>query len=302
MAIPDYQTVMLPLLKCLADDKVHQKGQVVFELAKHFNLTPEEKRQLLSSGRELVFNNRVGWARTFLVKAGLVKSVGWGLMQITERGKDLLKQNPPKIDLNILHRYPEFQDFKQTKNDKKGGAISEFASEEKTPSEVLERVSRQLDDELREEILSQLKKVSPARFERIVIDVLVKMGYGGSYEDAALAIGGTGDEGVDGVINEDPLGLSKVYIQAKRWKDIPINHNEIRNFIGSLDVKHADKGVFITTSTFNKDAQQAKALCSKSIVLIDGYEFAKIMINKDVGVGIENTIKIRKLDTDYFSE
>jgi len=302
MSIPDYQTVMLPLLKCLADDKPHQKGQIVSELAKYFKLTPEERRELLASGREEVFNNRVGWARTYLIKAGLVKSVSWGVMQITDEGKQLLKQNPSKVDLDTLYKYPSFRDFKGVKDDKKEDAGSTFIDEEKTPNEILERIGKQLDSELQIELLNQLKKVSPQKFERIVVDVLVAMGYGGSYEDAAHAIGGSGDEGVDGVINEDPLGLSKVYIQAKRWKEIPINHGEIRNFIGAIDLKHADKGVFITTSYFKKEAQDATALCSKNIVLIDGQELSKIMIRHDIGVEVENTIKVRKLNTDYFSE
>jgi restriction system protein len=301
MTIPDYQAIMLPLLKLLGDGKVHSKSELVLKLSDHFKLTPSERRQLLSSGKEEIFNNRVGWARTYLKKAGLLKPVSWGTMQITDKGKYLLSKNPLKIDLKILSRYSEFQEFKKLKTiGVIGNNINPILSENQTPSEILERASKQLNDELQEEILNQLKKVSPSRFERIVVDVLVEMGYGGSYEDAARAIGRSGDEGIDGVINEDQLGLNKIFIQAKRWNKTPVNHSEIRNFIGAIDVKHADKGVFITTSSFTEDARKAINHSSKKIVLIDGQELTNYMLKNDVGVSIENTIKVKRLDSDYY--
>lgn len=300
MAIPYYQQIMLPLLRRLLDEKPHAVGALIKALSEEFNLSNDEKKKLLKSGKQEVFNNRVGWARTYLKKAGLIKSTGWGVVCITEKGKALLANNLSKIDVKMLLEYPEFRDFIKAKPKKQDGVRFTSNEEKGTPKEILESVVEQLNNSLEKDILTSLNNVSPSRFEHIVIDLLVGMGYGGSHEDAARAIGGPGDEGLDGEIQEDKLGLNKIYVQAKRWQDRNINHNEIRNFVGSLDVRHADKGVFITTSTFNRDAKEAADRSSKKIILIDGQRLAKLMIMNDIGVSTEDTIKVRKVDMDYF--
>lgn len=302
MAIPDYQTIMLPLLELSGDGKEHRLREAIDRLASEFRLSDEERKVLVPSGRQEVFDNRVGWARTYMKKAGLFELTGGGRFRITERGMELLRENPPKINVRILYRYPEFREFKSYKLEDKG--IKRVGKEvaKGTPEDELGDAYQRITNELGKDLLEELKAVSPSKFEHIVIEVLVKMGYGGSYEDAAEAIGGAGDEGMDGVINEDKLGLSRIYVQAKRWQNKYVGHSEIRNFSGALDIKHAERGVFITTSGFTRDAQEGVERSSKRIILIDGNQLAKLMIEHDVGVTTEREIKLRKIDKDYFVE
>ena len=215
---------------------------------------------------------------------------------------ELLEKHPPKIDVGILYKYPEFREFKSYKPE--GKKIPEVGKEEEksTPKEELEDAYQRITDELAKDLLQELKTVSSTQFEHIVIDLLVKMGYGGSYKDAAKAIGGVGDGGVDGVISEDRLGLSRIYVQAKCWQNKYVGHPEIRDFSGALDLKHAEKGVFITTSGFTKDAYQGVERSSKRIILIDGNQLAKLMIEYDIGVTTEDEIKLKRIDKDYFVE
>jgi restriction system protein len=213
----------------------------------------------------------------------------------------LLKQNPIKIDVKILKQYPEFREFITYKTDKNEPVISK--EDEKTnPQERLYIAYQQINEELARDILQQIKTVSPKSFEHIVVDLLVKMGYGGSDKDAAQAIGRSGDEGVDGVINQDTLGIDRIYIQAKRWKGSTVGHSEIRNFIGALDFKHAERGIFITTSTFTKDIIEKVNNSSKRIILIDGNDLAKLMITHKVGVSVDDSFELKKIDMDYFIE
>jgi restriction system protein len=302
VAIPDYQTIMLPLLKLAGDEKEHSSREVKDRLASEFKLSDKERKELLPSGRQEVFDNRVGWARTYMKKAGLIEQTRLGYFRITKRGMELLEKNPLKIDVGILYKYPEFREFKSYKAE--GKKIPAVIKEEdkSTPKEELEDAYQRITDELAKDLLQELKTVSPTQFEHIVIDLLVKMGYGGSYKDAAKAIGGVGDEGVDGVISEDRLGLSSIYVQAKRWQNKYVGHPEIRDFSGALDLKHAERGVFITTSGFNKDAYQGVERSSKRIILIDGNQLAKLMIEYDVGVTTEDEIKLKRIDKDYFVE
>lgn len=302
MAIPDYQTIMLPLLRMAADKKEHSLREAIDKLANRFNLTDDERRQLLQSGKQEVFDNRVGWARTYMKKAGLVEITRWGYFRITERGVDVLKQNPSSIDAKLLSKFKEFRDFKSIRREKPVKERKPERKEEGTPKEELDYASQSINDEIAEDVLQRLMAVSPGRFEHIVIDLLVKMGYGGSYRDAAQAIGGVGDEGVDGVINEDRLGLNRIYVQAKRWQNKYVGHPEIRNFVGALDFKHAERGVFITTSSFTKEAQESIDRSSKRIILIDGNKLAKLMIDYNVGVTIEDVYEVKKIDMDYFME
>ena len=299
MPIPDYQTIMLPLLKTAEDKKEHSKQEVVDRLAQDFKLTEGERDELLPSGKQEVFDNRVGWARTYLKKAGLIKTTRWGHFCITDRGAELLKLQPVKIDNDLLSKYPEFKEFVSYKSNKKEIVIEE---EHETPQEELYKVSQKILDELAREVLQQLKSVNPTRFEKIIVDLLMKMGYGGDYKDAIQALGRVGDEGVDGVINQDKFGLDRVYIQAKRWTNKSVGHPEIRDFIGALDFKHADRGIFITTSDFTNDVKQSVERSSKRIILIDGNYLAKLMVTHDVGVTTEDTFKLKKIDMDYFIE
>lgn len=301
MAIPNYQTIMLPLLKMAGDKREHSLREAIDRLSNEFKLTNTERKELLLSGKQEIFDNRVGWARTYLKKAGLLEIPRWGYFRITERGLELLKQNVSKIDLRILSKYPEFREFISYRQSKV--AVKAEKEEDKvTPKEELENAYQKMTNELAKDLLQELKVVSPTRFEHIVIDLLVKMGYGGSHGDAAKAIGGVGDEGVDGVISEDKLGLSRIYVQAKRWQNKFVGHPEIRGFSGALDLKHAEKGVFITTSGFNKDAYEGVDRSSKRIVLIDGNQLAKLMIEYNVGVTHEDTLEIKRVDKDYFIE
>lgn len=302
MAIPDYQTIMLPLLKMAADKKEHSLREAINKLATEFNLTDGERGQLLQSGKQEVFDNRVGWARTYMKKAGLVEITRWGYFRITERGVDLLKQNLSNIDVKLLSQFKEFRDFKSIHREKPVTPRKPERSEERTPKEELDNASQSINDEITKDILQQLMAVSPGRFEHIVIDLLVKMGYGGSHRDAAQAIGRVGDEGIDGVINEDSLGLNRIYVQAKRWQNKSVGHPEIRDFVGALDFKHAERGVFITTSSFTKEAEGSVDRSSKRIILIDGNKLAKLMIDNNVGVTVEDVYEVKKIDMDYFIE
>jgi restriction system protein len=301
MAIPDYQTIMLPLLRLAGDKKEHSLRETIERLASEFKLTDIEKKELLPSGRQEVLDNRVGWARTYLKKAGLIEITRWGYFRITERGLELLKESPLKISVSLLYKYPEFREFK-SRVESKSAIKVEKEEDIGTPKEQLENAYQKLTDELAKDLLQELKTVSPTQFEHIVIDLLVRMGYGGSYKDAAKAIGGVGDEGVDGVISEDRLGLSRIYMQAKRWQNKYVGHPEIRDFSGALDLKHAEKGVFITTSSFNKDAYEGVDRSSKRIILIDGNQLAKLMVEYNVGVTKDDTFEVKRIDKDYFIE
>ena len=301
MPIPDFQTIMLPFLRFAGDGKEHAKHEVVDKLAADFKLSESELKELLPNGKQELFDNRVGWTRTYLKKAGLIDTARRGYFRITERGKEVLKQNPSKIDVKFLNHYPEFKEFHIYKNNKSEITISK-EDEEKTPQESLYNSYQRINDELANDVLQRLKSVSPKGFENIVVDLMVKMNYGGNFKDAILALGKSGDEGVDGVINQDSLGLDRVYLQAKRYTDKSVGHSEIRNFIGALDFKHADRGIFITTSSFTKDIIASVELSSKRIILIDGDRLAKLMITYNVGVTVEETIAIKKIDLDYFIE
>jgi restriction system protein len=302
MAIPDFQSIMLPFLKIAEDGKEHSKREAVDKLVGYFKLSEEELREMLPSGKQELFDNRVGWTRTYLKKAELINTTRRGYFCITERGKEVLKQNLSRIDVKFLNQYPEFREFHDYNKNQKNEVVISKEEEVKTPQEQLYNAYEQLNQELARDILQQLKTVSPRSFEHIVVDLLVKMGYGGSDKEAAQAIGRSGDEGVDGVINQDVLGIDRIYIQAKRWNEIPVNHSEIRNFIGALDFKHAERGIFITTSTFTKDIVEKVDRSSKRIILIDGNELARLMIAHKVGVSIEDTFELKKIDLDYFIE
>lgn len=303
MAIPTYQTLMLPVLKMAADGEEHKFSQAVEALADQFNLSTEERSELLPSGSQAVFNNRVGWARSYLKQAGLLASPKRGFFTITQTGKELLAKYPEKIDISILEQYPEFIEFKNRKKDKsENEAQVEIATEQEstlTPEDALASAYKQLRSALESEVLSSVKEASPSFFERLVVDLLVKMGYGGSRQDAGKALGKSGDGGIDGIINEDRLGLDVIYIQAKRWEG-SVGRPEIQKFAGALQGQRARKGVFITTSFFTKEAIEYASLIESKIILIDGEHLSRLMAEHNVGVSTVGQYEVKKLDSDYF--
>ena len=302
MTIPDFQAIMLPLLQYASDGKEHSLREAITYLADVFNLSDEERKELLSSGQQAVFDNRVGWARTYLKKAGLFISPKRGFFQITDRDRDILIQNPSEINLKFLNQFPEFIEFKTTKkdNDKSEPEIIEIS--ETTPQESIEFGYQKIRKELELELLNRVKSCSPDFFERLVVDLLVKMGYGGSRRDAGRAIGKSGDGGIDGIIKEDKLGLDIVYIQAKRWDNTVVGRPEIQKFVGALHGQRARKGVFITTSRFSQEAREYVSIIDSKIVLIDGQELAQLMIDNHVGVSTVSIYEIKKIDSDYFTD
>jgi len=305
MAIPNYKTLMLPVLKMAADQTEHKFSQAVEELADEFSLTPEERNELLPSGNQAVFNNRVGWARSYLKQAGLLVSPKRGYFSITETGQIFLQTNPPKIDSNVLEQFPQFVEFKNRKKDKsENNSVSESTTNEEdshTPEDSLASAYSKLRSALESEILSSVKESSPSFFERLVVDLLVNMGYGGNRKDAGKALGKSGDGGIDGIINEDRLGLDVIYIQAKRWEGT-VGRPEIQKFAGALQGQRARKGVFITTSSFTKEAKEYVSMIDMKIILIDGELLSALMVDHNVAVSTVGKYEVKKLDSDYFDE
>lgn len=303
MPIPDYQSCMLPLLRFAGDREEHQLKDAIAALAIKFSLTDEERDEFLPSGQQPVFTNRVGWARTYLKKAGLLSSPRRGYFKITDRGTQVLGEKPNEINQKYLERFPEFVEFKsirREKPDENGSDTPELALGQ-TPHEALESAYERLRTELASEILSSIRGCDPSLFEKIVVELLVKMGYGGSRKDAGRAIGRSGDEGIDGIIKEDHLGLDNIYIQAKRW-EATIGRPEIQKFAGALQGQRARKGIFITTSDFTRDALDFVSRIDSKIILIDGATLAKLMIDFGVGVNPVATYQVQKIDSDYFTD
>jgi restriction system protein len=305
MPIPDYQTIMLPMLQMLSDRKERLVKDIVELLANQFGLTEEERSELLPSGQTFLFGNRVGWARTYLKKAGLVESPKRGGLIITERGLTILKQKPKKIDVSLLKQFPEFLDFQNIKKEDTIASNSTSKTDEissETPLELIDNAYQKIRQSLVSELLERIKKLSPLFFERLVLDLLIKMGYGGTIKDAGKATKLTNDEGIDGIIKEDKLGLDFIYIQAKRWTDTSVGRPDIQSFVGALDGQRATKGIFITTSTFASTATEYVKTISKKVILIDGQQLAGFMIDYGLGVSTIQTFEIKRIDSDYFEE
>ena len=301
MAIPDYQACMLPLLKLARDRNDHALKDAVPTLADQFRLTDAERSEFLPSGQQRLFHNRVSWANTYLKKAGLLCSPRRGFFAITDRGESVLAQNPSNIDRKFLEQFSEFLTFKskskvEYEDDRVGLTV---ALPTQTPLESLEIAYGKIRGELQADLVERLKGESPATFERIVIELLVKMGYGGSRADAGQAIGKSGDEGLDGIIKEDRLGLAVIYVQAKRWAGT-VGRPEIQKFAGALHGQHASKGIFITTSDFSRDAHDYVSKIGSKIVLIDGERLAELMIDFGVGVTMEASYEVKRVDADFF--
>jgi len=302
MAIPDFQSIMLPLLKFCADGQEHTNREAIEVLSAEFELSDDEKQKLLPSGRQCVFDNRVAWARAHMKMAQLVENTRRGVFRITDRGQEVLSQNPPEINLRLLRDFPEYAEARDRHQQSRRERSSNDREEEaKTPEEQLEEAYEVLRENLASELLTQLKASSPAFFEKVVVEVLVKMGYGGSRKDAGEAIGRSGDEGIDGIIKEDRLGLDIIYIQAKKWED-PISRPEIQKFAGALQGKRARKGIFITTSRFCDTAREFVANIDSKIILVDGQQLAGYMIDFGVGVATDGVYELKRLDSDYFTD
>jgi restriction system protein len=303
MPIPDYQSLMLPLLKVAADSKVHTKRDAVNELAQRFELTEEERKELLPSGNQAVFDNRIGWARTYLKKARLIEYPQRGHFQITDRGKSALAENPTVINVAFLRQFPEFLEFhgpQKMTADTASPESPESLSE--TPEELVASGYLKLRQQLESELLGRVKSAPPDFFERLVVRLITAMGYGGSLLDAGKAIGKSGDGGIDGVIKEDKLGLDLIYLQAKRWDSASVGRPEIQKFVGALHGKRARKGIFLTTSVFTKDAHEYADGLETKVILIDGVQLAELMFDYGVGVQTESTYVVKRIDSDFFED
>jgi len=300
MPVPDYQTLMLPLLQVASDQKEHTLREAYDTLAAQFTLTESERIDMLPSGRQSRFENRVGWARTYLKKARLIESAGRGRFRITQRGLTVLKSKPVNITKEFLTQFSEFREFQARQNvrPENGEEISEH---ERTPDEVLDSAYQVLRRTLAQDLLDRIKGSSPHFFERVVVDLLLAMGYGGSGFDAGKIVGKSGDGGIDGIINEDKLGLDAIYVQAKRWSGT-VGRPTVQEFAGSLAGQKARKGVLITTSQFSSEAKEYTERLEMKIVLIDGEQLAQLMIDHGVGVADKQVYAVKRIDEDYFAE
>lgn len=294
MAIPNYQAIMLPLLKMVRDKKEHSIREAINYIADLFKLSKGERREVLPSGHSYIIDNRVGWARTYLKKAGLLEDTRRSHFRITDGGLKVLAQSPKEINVKFLQQFPQFMEFRKKKYDY-GEEISQ------TPQELLEYSYQKIKQGLAQELIEVVKNASPRFFEQLVVELLLKMGYGGSLKDVGKAIGQSGDEGIDGIIREDRLGLDVIYIQAKRWRSV-VGSKEIRNFVGSLVGQKANKGVFITTSGFTRGAFEYVGTIAHKVILVDGDMLAQLMIENNVGVSTVVNYEVKKIDSDYFVE
>ncbi len=306
MAIPDFQSIMLPLLEYLGDSTERSNQEIREAMEERFALGDEEKRELIPSGRQPVFKNRLAWAKSYFKRAGLLYSPQQGVYGITSRGLELLAQQPERITIKLLMQYPEFKVFKEgtgAKNgqDGNGGDGGGGVVEEITPREMIESGYRKIVEELSESLLESVRHCSPRFFERLVLDVLLAMGYGGELKDGGVLTARGADNGIDGVIAEDRLGLESIYVQAKRWEGT-VGRPEIQKFCGALQGERARKGIFITTSDFSKEARAYAASIESRIVLVDGRRLAALMVEYNVGVSVEARYDIKRVDSDYFLE
>lgn len=299
MPIPSFQEITLPLLRIASDGKVRSLAETRHELANFFGLTEEEQEELLPSGRQGRFANRVAWAKVYLQRAGVLASPGRGRFEITQRGREVLAKPPARIDIKFLEQFPEFADFRSRRQEPTSVGVEADGSE--TPEEILEAAYRTIRARLASEVLDRVKTSSPRFFEQLVVQLLLRMGYGGAGDGMGEAIGKSGDEGIDGVIAEDRLGLELVYLQAKRWEGT-VGRPEIQKFVGALHGRRARKGVFITTGTFSGEATAYVRTIDPKVALIDGQQLAEFMIDFNVGVAADRTFEVKRVDSDYFDE
>lgn len=304
MSVPDFQTVMLPLLRDLEKGE-RQSREIVDSLAAHFSLTPEERAQRLPSGKQTTFTNRIGWAKSHMKAAGLIDSPKRGVYRLTERGRDVIAGNPTSVGMPFLNAFPEYVAFRQGTASPQSPSVSvdplgNSGIEARTPDDLIEDGYGQLRGALVADLRERIAAMAPEGFEQLVIDVLTAMGYGGPQDNAGIVVGRGGDEGIDGVIKEDRLGLETIYVQAKRWQGT-VGRPEIQRFAGALQGQRARKGVFITSSSFTADAKAYASTIQTSIVLVDGAQLADYMIAHDVGVTTAKRFDVKRVDSDYFT-
>lgn len=301
--IPNYQECMLPLLQFSSDEKAHTVSEAAAHISDFFELTQDEREQMLPSGVQTIIFNRVGWARTYLKKAGLLEDPQRGTFQITQRGLDLLKENPQEINTKFLYRYEEFINFrtKHTDNEKAQNILQNDVNSNATPEESIEFGFQKLKESLAQDIISKIMDCSPRFFERLVVELLVKIGYGGTLKEAGQVLGKSGDGGIDGIIKEDKLGLDVIYIQAKRWENV-VDRPEIQKFAGALLGQKAKKGIFITSSWFTNEAIDFVKNLDNKIILIDGEMLTDLMIECGLGVSTYKSYDLKRIDLDYFSD
>ncbi len=301
MAIPDFQSIFLPLLKACADGQEHTKQELLPLLAKQFGLTDDELSIKLASGKQGMFDNRVAWTKTHLKQAGLIESLRRGVFRISARGVGVLQENPSFLNIRYLKRFPEYVIFNTGKPKDESKLVEPTFVSAETPDELIAGGYKQLREALAMDLIGRIKSVSPSRFEELVVELLLKMGYGGTQEDAGRVVGKSGDGGIDGIIHEDRLGLDVIYIQAKRW-EADVGRPEIQKFVGALAGNKASKGVFITSSGFSNGAREYAAHINHRVVLIDGAMLAELMMDFDLGVSVKDVYTVKRLDTDYFEE
>lgn len=300
--VPVFEKFFYPYLKCMSDGKEHQLSEIAEYCASYLKLTKEDCEERTKNGSFTKVYDRTQWTGTYFRKALLIKTVGRGRYVITQRGKELWATNLQDMDKKSLDKYPEFCEFAYGYKSASTTKVTKVEPGMQTPSEVMAEAYKDISNELVEELLATIKLQSPQFFERLVVKLLVAMGYGGSFEDAASVTKYSHDEGIDGVIKEDKLGLDSIYIQAKRYDGSPVGRKEIQSFVGALSGKGATKGVFITTSSFTKDAREYKPASNIKIVLIDGLALCNYMIDYNLGVTVRQTYEIKKIDTDFFVE
>lgn len=302
MPIPDFQTIMRPILATVGDGSTLLLSELRERMAAEFNLSEQERGEWLPSGKQTVMNNRVGWARTYLNKAGLLSIPAKGMVQITQRGSEVLTTGPARITVGWLKQFPEFAAFHTSNSTNESAPVLlPERLEQATPDEQLAAAYQALTQSLAEELLAQVRAASPSFFEQLVVDLMISMGYGGSRKEAGSATQQTNDDGIDGIIKEDKLGLDVIYLQAKRWSNT-VHRPEIDKFIGALTRKRARKGVFITTSDFSVGARESAMSLDMKVVLVDGLELARLMVENNLGCSVKQTYEVRQLDNDYFAE
>lgn len=295
--IPDFQSIMLPLLKSFKESEIKSSKELRFNMVNHFNITEEEQKEKVPSGKQFTYSNRIAWAISYLKMAELIFSPKRGSYRLTEEGVNVLKNPPEKITISFLK---QFENFSKNRNPERDESIEQDEQiTEKTPDELIEIGYKQIKNGLSLQLLNQIKDDSPDFFEKLVLDLLLKMGYGGSETDSGELTQKGSDEGIDGIIKEDRLGLDKIYIQAKKWEN-NVGRPEIQKFVGALQGKRAKKGIFITTSTFSKDAYDYAQNLDVAVILIDGKKLAEYMIENELGVTLKQNYKIFNIDSDYF--
>ena len=301
--IPSMQTLMGPVLECARDSEIRVRD-IIESLADQFDLTEDERNEKVTSGNQTRFANRVHWAKTYLAQARLLKSTRRSHFIITDRGRAALADVEVEINRKFLQRFEEFRAFKSRKRPTNGGDDTEIISDgEATPDEILREVHTRINDTLSAEILTRVRDAPAVFFEKLIVKLLLAMGYGGTSEDAGQALGRTGDDGVDGVIDQDPLGVDQIYLQAKRYADgNTIGPGAIRDFFGALSLKKAHKGIFVTTSSFSLTAVRTAQDLGSRIVLIDGNQLARLMIRYNIGCRDEDVLHLKKIDEDFFEQ